>query len=76
MQLLRHAAEEGGGAPDGVPGSVQSLVQARLDRLEPGDKAVLQAASVLGQRFEREALDHLVAREPESTEEALGRLAA
>ena len=34
-----------------VPGSVQSLVQARIDRLDPADKAALQAASVLGQRF-------------------------
>ena len=39
-----------------MPGSVQSLVQARLDRLDPADKAALQAASVLGQRFDRDAL--------------------
>ena len=35
-----------------VPGSIQSLVQARLDRLDPLDRAALQAASVLGQRFQ------------------------
>jgi class 3 adenylate cyclase/tetratricopeptide (TPR) repeat protein len=76
-QLLLNAAEEGGGArAGGVPGSVQSLVQARLDRLDPGDKAALQAASVLGQRFARGALDHLVGQAPEWTEAALGRLAA
>ncbi|HEX6015351.1 MAG TPA: adenylate/guanylate cyclase domain-containing protein [Geminicoccaceae bacterium] len=44
-QLLRHAEES---AEAGVPGSVQSLVQARLDRLDPADKTALQAASVLG----------------------------
>jgi class 3 adenylate cyclase/tetratricopeptide (TPR) repeat protein len=76
-QLLRHAAEEGGSAAGGgVPGSVRSLVQARLDRLDPGDKAALQAASALGQRFNREALEHLTGRRPEWTDAALRRLAA
>ncbi|MFP3566227.1 adenylate/guanylate cyclase domain-containing protein [Paraburkholderia sp. SIMBA_030] len=56
-QLLRNAAENAG---TGVPGSVQSLVQARLDRLDPTDKTVLQAASVLGQLFEKEAVVHLL----------------
>ncbi|BAN27589.1 adenylate/guanylate cyclase domain-containing protein [Caballeronia insecticola] len=56
-QLLNHAEESAG---TGVPGSVRSLVQARLDRLDPADKRTLQAASVLGQRFEQEALDTLV----------------
>jgi class 3 adenylate cyclase/predicted ATPase len=55
-QLLSHAEE----SADAVPGSVQSLVQARLDRLEAADKAALQAASVLGQRFALEALRHLI----------------
>jgi len=59
-QLLRHAEES---AEARVPGSVQSLVQARLDRLDPTDKAALQAASVLGQRFGREALGHLLDRQ-------------
>jgi len=56
-QLLCNAEE---GAGSSVPDSVQSLVQARLDRLEPGAKAALQAASVLGQRFDRYALTHLL----------------
>jgi class 3 adenylate cyclase/tetratricopeptide (TPR) repeat protein len=56
-QLLRHAEES---AEEGVPGSVQSLVQARLDHLSPGDRQALQAASVLGQRFTADALGHLV----------------
>jgi tetratricopeptide (TPR) repeat protein len=58
-QLLRHAEES---AEAGVPGSVQSLVQARLDRLDTMDKAALQAASVLGQRFDQEALSHLLGK--------------
>ena len=52
-QLLRHAEES---AEGGVPGSIRSLVQARLDRLALPDKRALQAASVLGQRFTAEAL--------------------
>lgn len=39
-----------------LPGSIRGLVQARLDRLARGDRAALQAASVLGQRFSLAAL--------------------
>ena len=56
-QLLRSAREAG---DEDVPGSVQSLVQARMDRLEPGDRMALQAASVIGQRFALDALRHLI----------------
>lgn len=53
-QLLASEAE--GALPD----SVQSLVQARMDRLPPLDKRALQAASVLGQRFQLDLLRHLL----------------
>jgi class 3 adenylate cyclase/predicted ATPase len=53
-QLLLSAAE--GALPD----SVQSLVQARMDRLAPQDKRALQAAAVIGQRFSLELLRHLL----------------
>ena len=58
-QLLRHATES---ADARVPGSIQSLVQARLDRLDPLDRAALQAASVLGQRFQCDPLRYLLQR--------------
>lgn len=58
-QLLRHTA---GSAADGVPTSVQSVVLGRMDRLAPEDKAALQAAAVLGQRFAPQALAHLLDR--------------
>jgi class 3 adenylate cyclase/tetratricopeptide (TPR) repeat protein len=48
-QLLRAAGEA---LREALPGSIQSLVLARLDRLAPADKTALQAASVLGQRVE------------------------
>jgi class 3 adenylate cyclase/tetratricopeptide (TPR) repeat protein len=58
-QLLRHAE---GRAEGGVPGSVQSLVQARMDQLEPADKQALLAAAVFGQRFSRDSLGYLIDR--------------
>lgn len=59
-QLLRHGEE--GAEADGVPGSIHSLVQARLDRLDQTEREAIQAASVLGQRFEQSALEALVGR--------------
>ena len=56
-QLLRHAE---GAAEAAVPGSVQSLVQARLDHLAAPDKQAVQAAAVFGQRFALDALRHVL----------------
>ena len=56
-QLLRHSQED---SQTAVPGSVQALVQARVDRLDPADKRALQAASILGQSFPLAALRHLL----------------
>lgn len=42
-----------------LPVSIRGLVQARLDRLMRADRSVLQAASVLGQRFSLGALQAL-----------------
>ncbi|MCH8926628.1 MAG: AAA family ATPase [Proteobacteria bacterium] len=58
LEQLLHNAEEG--ALTEVPGSIQSLVLARMDRLEPRDKQALQAASVIGQRFAPDALRALL----------------
>ena len=56
-QLLRHAEQS---SAAGVPGSVQSLAQARMDQLDAPDKQALQAASVFGQRFALDALRHMI----------------
>jgi len=56
-QLLRNAEES---TEETVPASIQSLVLARMDRLSGPDKAALQAASVIGQRFALDALRHLI----------------
>jgi class 3 adenylate cyclase len=39
-----------------LPATVQSLLTARVDRLEPKDRALLQAAAVIGRRFDVELL--------------------
>jgi ABC-type oligopeptide transport system substrate-binding subunit/class 3 adenylate cyclase len=51
--LVRH--DDGwrfvGAATIEIPTTVQSVIMARIDRLEPGSRAVLTAASVLGRQF-------------------------
>jgi len=60
-QLLQNAAESASTSTSRlVPGSIQSLVLARMDRLEAPDKRALQAASVFGQQFPPAALRHLL----------------
>jgi len=39
-----------------LPGSVQSLLTARVDRLAPNDRTLLQAASVIGRQFDPDLL--------------------
>jgi DNA-binding SARP family transcriptional activator len=56
-QLLRNAIA----GDRTLPGSIQSIVLARLDRLAPEVRQALQAASVLGQRFSVGAVQDLTA---------------
>jgi predicted ATPase len=56
-QLLRNAEE---GTADAVPPSIQSLVLARMDRLNASDRRAFQAAAVIGQRFSLALLRHLI----------------
>ena len=56
-QLLHHVETTADGH---VPGSVKSLVQARMDQLDTLNRQALQAASIFGQRFSLEALRDLI----------------
>ena len=56
-QLLRSAEKSG---QDNIPGSIHSLVLARMDRLPPLDRRASQAASVIGQQFSGDVLGHLL----------------
>jgi len=45
---------------ENIPGSVQSIVLARIDHLSINNKRAIQAASVLGQRFSLDVLRYLI----------------
>ena len=49
----------GNGSADRVPDTLQALIAARIDRLEPAAKTLLQRGSVVGRVFWRGALEHL-----------------
>lgn len=56
-QLLRHARSHD---TTSVPGTIQSLVQATVDNLEPGGRLAIEAASVIGQRVDPMLMRHLL----------------
>ena len=56
-QLIALAKE--GGTIDAVPPSLEALIAARLDLLEPEEQALLQRAAVVGRSFERALLPEL-----------------
>ncbi|MFV0384978.1 AAA family ATPase [Paracoccus sp. (in: a-proteobacteria)] len=56
-QLLRHGIED---FSSGVPPSIQTLIQARVDMLDRDNRRAVQAAAVLGQKFTRQALRALL----------------
>lgn len=45
---------------DTVPGSIQGIVQSRLDALDRSNRTAIQSASVLGQRFSSDVLKFLL----------------
>jgi len=59
-----------------VPASVQAVLAARIDRLAPRDKAVLQAAAVIGKEFTEPVLAKAVELGASELEESLRSLCA
>jgi len=57
-----------------IPASVQAVLSARIDRLDHGDKDVLQAASVIGKDFAEPLLRDVVAMSEPALRAALERL--
>src|SRR5512133_2859126 len=55
-----------------IPDTVQALIAARIDRLQPPSKAVLQRASVIGRTFWAGAIEFLA--EEDHTDEAINDL--
>lgn len=72
-QLLAMQAEHG--AELGVPPTIQAVLAARIDRLPPVERTVVQRAAVLGRVFSRRALAELVGERNLATlDETLGAL--
>ena len=63
-QLLAAALE---GEAEAVPDSIQTLLAARLDRLDEGDRAVAQAAAVCGTSFTTAEVAELVDADPSTS---------
>ena len=59
-----------------VPSSVQAVLAARIDRLGPRDKTVLQAAAVIGKEFAGAVLGRVLELGPGELDDALGVLVA
>ena len=73
-QLARSLREEG--SRTAIPGTLQGLIMARIDRLDAPIQALLQMAAVLGTRFSAPLLRRMYGLEPHRTdfETALRRL--
>jgi class 3 adenylate cyclase/tetratricopeptide (TPR) repeat protein len=59
-QLVAAAVERGDTADaTAIPPTIQALLAARLDRLAPEERAVIERAAVIGKRFQLRAVVHL-----------------
>jgi class 3 adenylate cyclase len=67
-QLMAMRAESGDGELV-IPPTIQALLSARLDRLEPAERAVIERASVEGRLFHRSAVAELL---PAAAQPAVG----
>jgi transcriptional regulator with AAA-type ATPase domain len=71
-ELARAAREHGGGLA--VPDTVEELLLARLDRLPPDDKRLLQCAATIGRDVPFSLVAAVAGTAPDATLGALGRL--
>ena len=60
MVAMRTEARDPGG---GIPPTIQAVLTARIDGLAPGERAVIQRASIEGRTFHRGALAELLSEE-------------
>ncbi|HEX3610898.1 MAG TPA: adenylate/guanylate cyclase domain-containing protein [Sporichthyaceae bacterium] len=58
-----------------VPPTVHAVLAGRIDRLDPRDKSVLQAAAVIGRTVERDVLTQVTGLDPDQLAQALDALA-
>ncbi|GAC1613384.1 MAG: ABC transporter substrate-binding protein [Candidatus Dormibacteraceae bacterium] len=70
-EITRTLAEDGEVA---IPDTLEGVIQARLDRLEPSWRRIVTAAAVLGRTFPQELLGHLYDGTEEELREGLHHL--
>jgi class 3 adenylate cyclase/tetratricopeptide (TPR) repeat protein len=58
-ETIRTLAEQPEGRPERIPDTLQALIAARIDRLPPASRRLVQRAAVMGRVFLRGALAHL-----------------
>jgi class 3 adenylate cyclase/tetratricopeptide (TPR) repeat protein len=58
-ETIRMLLEQGMEGGDRIPDTLQALIGARIDRLPPGEKILLQRGSVMGRTFFAGAVDYL-----------------
>jgi len=69
-ELIRAEAEGKGDSP---PETVLAMLQARIQRMPPGARRVLRAASIFGQTFWRRGVLHLLGIEQEAADDTVDR---
>jgi AAA ATPase domain len=72
-EMLAFALEAAFGAEFEVPPTIQALLAARLDRLEPDERKVLECAAVEGKVFHQGSVELLMGDDPRSALAALIR---
>jgi tetratricopeptide (TPR) repeat protein len=70
-EMVRLLVEEGGADVAGLPDTVQSLLAARLDSLDPFERRLVQQAAVIGRTFWEDALESVAAEDDRDLHEAL-----
>ncbi len=75
-ELGRAVVEHGGEEPLAVPDTVQAVLAARIDRLEPDDKRLLQTAAVIGRSVPIALLTHVSELSEQALAPRVARLVA
>ena len=67
------AAARAAGGIEGLPDSVEAVIMARIDKLDPVDRSVLRRLSVLGQTFDRDLAGSVLEAAVPSRDDAIWR---
>ena len=70
-EMVRRLVEEGAADAAELPDTVQALLAARLDSLDPFERHLVQQAAVVGRTFWEDALEAIAAEEGRDLHEAL-----